>query len=136
MHTQTLAYSILHCTTEGVLTQTHRSKNLKLTLHYDTSYLSPHHTDLGGTLEKKTSEAFLRVIRVVARPVCPCVRSVCGGRGTPYKGSHKKHQAGQLQQTAAFRSDKSEPPTQAPSMPPWMPPSRACSQAFLSVTEP
>lgn len=84
---------------------------------------------MGGTLEKKVSETFLRVICVAA--ACGCLCAFCMWRawnGRPYKGSQQKHQACQLQQTAAFRSDKSQPPTHAPSMPPCMPPSRACSK--------
>lgn len=76
-------WHILHCATEGVLTQTHRSKNLSLcnTLCSVECYLSLCPTNMGGNLEKKISEALLRVIRV-AWPVCACVHSVCGGRGT------------------------------------------------------
>lgn len=58
-------WHILHSATEGVLTQTHQSKNLILcnNLCSDTSYvpLSTTLPKIGGTLEKKISEPFLRV---------------------------------------------------------------------------
>lgn len=104
------------------------------TLSSNTSYPSPHHANMGGTLEKwSLSKSHSCGV------ACVCLCAYCLWRAwseIPYKGSQQMHQACQLQQTAAFWSDKSESPTQAPSMPPCMPPSRACSQTFLSATEP
>lgn len=67
-------WHILHSATEGVLTQTHQSKNLILcnNLCSGTSYvpLSTTIPNIGGTLEKKISEPFLRVFRVACMCLC------------------------------------------------------------------
>lgn len=138
-HTQTLAYITVRYWRSADTNTPKQKPEAYVTPSVLTQAKTPHTIPTWeAPLEKKVSETFLRVICAAA--ACGCLCAFCMWRAwseRPYKGSQQRHQACQLQQTAAFQSDKSQPPTHAPSMPPCMPPSRACSKkTFLPVTEP
>lgn len=72
-HTQTLAYiTVRYWRSADTNTPKQKTWGLCNTFCSNTSYPSPHHTNMRGTLETKASEAVLRVI-CVAWPVCACV---------------------------------------------------------------